>query len=102
MELNVGVEFGRGESKQGSWVWAARCCHWGMWEGDRKSGTQRRQLTGMLAPFYEEEMVEGTRIISPKESKLGVGGNAGCSEIQLLNRPASCDPMGQPLMADGR
>lgn len=37
----------------------------------------------MHAPFCEEGMVEGTRIILPKESKLGVGGNAGCSEIQF-------------------
>lgn len=64
--------------------------------------TQRRQLTGMHAPFCEEGMVEGARIIFPKESKLGVGGNAGGSEIQHLNRPTSCGPMGRALMAGGR
>lgn len=61
--------------------------------------TQRRWLTGMHAPFYE---VEGTRIIFPKESKLGVGGNAGSSEIQHLNRPTSCGPIGRALKAGGR
>lgn len=43
--------------------------------GGRQEIRNTEQLTGMLAPFCEEGMVEGTRIILSKESKLGVGGN---------------------------
>lgn len=42
--------------------------------------TQSRRPTG-TPHLSEEGMVEGTRIILPRESKLAVGGNAGCSEI---------------------
>lgn len=34
--------------------------------------TQRKELTGTHAPFYEEGMAEGTRINLPRESELGV------------------------------
>ena len=98
MEPSVGVEFGHG------WVWEAGCCFQGVWEGDGKSGTHKRWLlTGTHAPYCEEGgMVEETRIIFPRESKLGVGGNAGCSELQHLNRSASSGPTGKALMASGR
>lgn len=64
--------------------------------------TQVRWLTGMRAPFYEESMVEGTRIILPRGSKLRMVGNADFSEIQDLNRPALCGPMGKALLAGVR
>lgn len=34
--------------------------------------TQRRELTGTHAHFYEEGIAEGTRIILPREYELGV------------------------------
>lgn len=77
MELSVGVEFGQGESRVGCGkldVAAGECGR----ETGNQENTEEAELTGMHAPFYEDE---GTRIIFPKESKLGVGGNAGCSEI---------------------
>lgn len=43
--------------------------------------TQRRLLISTRARYCEEGMVEETRIIFQRESKLGMGGNAGCSEL---------------------
>lgn len=74
-----------------------------MWEADRKPGnTQRQQLTGTHRPYCEEGMIEETRIIFLRESKFREGGNASCSELQCLNRPASCGLTGKALMTSGR
>lgn len=99
MELSIAVEFGHGESQVGCRRLdsTSREC---MWEGSRKSGAHR--LTGVHAPFCEESMVEGTRIIWPRGSKLWMVGNADFSEIQDLNRPALCGPMGKALLAGVR
>lgn len=43
--------------------------------------TQRRRLTGTHAHFYEEGTAEGTRVILPRESELGVGRNASLKSI---------------------
>lgn len=59
-------------------------------------------LGRMHLTVKREGMVEETRIIFPRESKLGVGGNAGCSELQHLNRSASSGPTAKALMASGR
>lgn len=59
--------------------------------------TQKRRL-----PVYEEGMVEGTRVILARGSKLRMGRDASGSEIKCLNRPASCSPVGKAVVLGGR
>lgn len=63
--------------------------------------TQRRRLTGTHAPFYEEGMAEGTRIILPENQRWGWVENTGCSEIKRLNM-ALLVALWVKLMAGGR